>query len=184
MKALSLSFIPDSLKYLAVLLLALLAGQPQAHAQSQEDVTVAFIYNFARFVEWPPSTFAAANAPFTIGFVGRPALAQRFTQAVQGKTVAGRELAVRKLDDANGASDCQIVFVGEGGPADAVVHATKGKPVLCIGEGEGFLALGGMIAFSREGARLVFDVNPGVISAASLKPGEKLTKAARSVKGG
>ena len=41
-----------------------------------------------------------------------------------------------------------------------------------------------MIAFNREGARLVFDVNPGAITAAALAPGEKLTKAARTVKGG
>ncbi len=184
MKTTSLSLSSLHLKLLVAMVLGLFAARPAAHAQSQEDVTVAFLYNFARFVEWPASTFSSNNAPFTIGFVGRPALAQRFTQAVQGKSVSGRELAVRKFDDAAAVTDCQIVFVGDAGAIAAVLSAAKGKPILCVGEGENFIGLGGMIAFSREGARLVFDVNPAAISAAGLKPGEKLTKAARTVKGG
>jgi hypothetical protein len=77
-----------------------------------------------------------------------------------------------------------MLFIGEENQTAAVLAAVKGKPVLCVGEGDGFLAAGGMIALGREGARLVFDVNPAAITAASLSPGEKLTKAARSVKSG
>jgi YfiR/HmsC-like len=172
------------LKVLLTTIVCLAASQARSLAQTQDDVTVAFLYNFARFVEWPPSSFASGDAPFVIGFVGRPALADRFAQAVQGKNVGGRELTVRKLDDAAGATACQIVFVADAAQSSAIISAVKGKPVLCVGEGEPFLAAGGMIAFSREGARLVFDVNPGAITAATLNPGERLTKAARSVKSG
>jgi hypothetical protein len=175
---------PCWLKLLLALALGLGAGPARGLAQTQDDVTVAFLYNFARFVEWPPAAFADGNAPFTIGFVGRPALAEKFTQAVQGKNVNGREFAVRKVDDPSAATSCQIVFIGDEGQAAAILTAAKGKPVLCVGEGSNFLAAGGMIAFGREGARLVFDVNPGAITAASLTPGPKLTKAARAVKGG
>ena len=173
-----------SLKLLLALVVCLGAGQVRSFAQSQDDVTVAFLYNFARFVEWPPASFANGDAPFTIGFVGRPALAEKFARAVQGKNVGGREFSIRSLDDASAATACQMVFIGDAGQIPAVLAAVKGKPVLCVGEGEPFLAAGGMIAFGREGARLVFDVNPGAIAAATLSPGEKLTKAARSVKGG
>lgn len=176
--------LPRSLKALLVVAFCLVAGQVRVLAQSQDDVTVAFLYNFARFVEWPADAAAAPNAPFTVGFVGRPALAQKFSQAVQGKNVAGRDFAIRNLDNPAGATECQIVFVGDAAQAEAVLTRAKGKPVLCIGEGDSFLAAGGMIAFSREGARLVFDVNTAAIAAARLKAGEKLTKAARSTKGG
>jgi YfiR/HmsC-like len=184
MKTGTIRIAAGSVKLLLALIVGFFASQARSLAQSQDDVTVAFLYNFARFVEWPSGAFANGDAPFTIGFVGRPALADRFSQAVQGKNIGGREFAVRKLDDATGAAACQIVFVGDAPQASAIIAAVKGKPVLCVGEGESFLATGGMIAFSREGARLVFDVNPGAITAATLSPGEKLTKAARSVKNG
>ncbi len=171
-------------KLLLTLVLCLAAGHVRGLAQTQDDVTVAFLYNFARFVEWPPASFASADAPFTIGFVGRPALAEKLARAVQGKNAGGREFNIRSLDGASAATSCQMVFVGDASQASAVLAAVKGKPVLCVGEGEAFLAAGGMIAFDREGARLVFDVNRGAIAAATLSPSEKLTKAARSVKGG
>jgi YfiR/HmsC-like len=176
--------ISGSLKLLSALLIGLGAAPVWGLAQTQDDVTVAFLYNFARFVEWPAGSFANGNAPFTIGFVGKPALAEKFTQAVQGKNVGGREFNVRKLEDLSAAAACQIVFIGDQGKVAALVAGAKGKPVLCVGEGADFLAAGGMIAFNREGARLVFDVNPAAITAVQLTPGEKLLKAARSVKGG
>lgn len=182
MNTVSMRTTAGSLRLLLMLVVCFAASQARSFAQTQDDVTVAFLYNFARFVEWPPSAFANGDAPFTIGFVGRPALADRFSQAVQGKNVSGRDFAVRKLDDATGAAACQIVFFGDAAQAHVIITAVKGKPVLCVGEGQPFLAAGGMIAFSREGARLVFDVNLGAIAAATLSPGEKLTKAARSVK--
>ena len=184
MNASSFKHLPGSLKLLLTLLLCLAAGQTRSAAQTQDDVTVAFLYNFARFVDWPATAFPSANAPFTIGFIGRPALSEKFGQAVQGKNVGGREFSIRKLDDASSADTCQIVFIGDEAKASAVLAAVKGKPVLCVGEGTTFLADGGMIAFSREGARLVFDVSPAAITAATLKPGDKLIKAARSAKGG
>lgn len=182
MNTVSMRKTAGALRLLLTLVVLLAASQSRSFAQTQDDVTVAFLYNFARFVEWPAGAFANGDAPFTIGFVGRPALADRFSQAVQGKNVSGRDFAVRKLDDATGAAACQIVFVADAVQASAIITAVKGKPVLCVGEGEPFLAAGGMIAFSREGARLVFDVNPRAIAAATLSPGDKIIKAARSVK--
>lgn len=173
-----------ALRLLVAVVAGLLLGTTRTLAQTQDDVTVAFLYNFARFVEWPAGTFAGANTPFTIGFVGRPALAQRFAQVVQGKTVEGRELVARKIDSPTAASECQILFVGESSEVDGMLRAVKGRPVLSVGEGEAFLAAGGMVAFSREGARLVFDLNSTAITQATLKPGDKLMKAARSNKGG
>jgi len=34
-------------------------------------VKAAFLYNFAKFVEWPPGTFANSNDPITICIVGQ-----------------------------------------------------------------------------------------------------------------
>lgn len=171
-------------RWLVLLAVCLGAALGRAVAQSQDDVTVAFLYNFARFVDWPATAYSGNDAPFVVGFVGRPALADKFAQAVQGKNVNGREIATRKFATGGEAANCQILFVGNAADTAATLAAIKGQPILCVGEGPEFLSAGGMISFSRDGPRLVFDVNLTAITSNSLKPADKLTKAARSVKGG
>ncbi len=167
---------------LLVLAACCCAGLTTARAQSADDVTVGFLYNFARFVQWPPTAFGDASTPFTIGFVGRSALADAFAKNVVGRNVNGREFSVKKLEGASGAEACQIVFVGDPGQASNLVGALKGKPVLVVGEGDAFLSAGGMIAFKKEGARLVFDVNLEAIKASQLTTDPKVEKAAHAIK--
>ena len=170
---------------LAVLMAACwLAIAGRAVAQSADEVGAAFLFNFSKFVEWPANTFADAGAPITIGFVGKASLAETFEKNAKGKNANGRELVVKRLDAGAGAESCQIVFIGEASQVAAVLGAVKGKPVLTVGEGEAYLSAGGMIALSRDGSRLVIDVNGGILKASGLKPDPKLEKAARSVKPG
>ena len=161
-----------------------LVGISRMSAQSADDVEAAFLFNFSKFVEWPSKAFADGQAPVTIGFVGKASLANVFEQNAKGKNANGRELLVKRLDAGGGAESCQIVFIGDASQVAAVLGAVKGKPVLTVGEGDAFLSAGGMIALSRDGSRLVFDINAGAIKASDLKSDPKIEKAARSVKPG
>src|SRR5450432_2689635 len=80
-----------------ILVLSLAMGPVLGFAQTEEDITVAYLYNFGRSVEWPASAFASSEAHFTIGIVGRPTLAENLAQATRNKNIAGREVTVRKL---------------------------------------------------------------------------------------
>lgn len=159
-----------------------LAFPTRVAAQSADDVTMGYIYNFARFIEWPASAFANASAPFTIGFVGRTALADALAKNVVGRKVNDRDIAIKHLEGAAGAEACQIVFIGEAAQTAAVISALKGKPVLLVGDGDEFLNAGGMIAFKKDGTRLVFDLNAPAVKAIQLVPDPKLEKAAHAVK--
>src|SRR2546426_12497948 len=62
-----------SLLWLAAVLLC--TGEPAARASqetppSEYQLKAAFLYNFAKFVEWPPEAFPDATTPFTIGIIG------------------------------------------------------------------------------------------------------------------
>src|SRR5262245_52584440 len=60
------------LRNLSALIVALLLVSPGASAAlSEHRVKAVFLFNFSKFVEWPPSAFAAADAPFVIGVFGR-----------------------------------------------------------------------------------------------------------------
>lgn len=160
------------------------AAASPAFAQSEEGVKAAFVYNFAKFTEWPAGSFANDNAPITVGFVGADSLADTFEGAISGKNANGRDFAVKKLSGAAGVEGCQIVFVGSADQASAVVAAAKGKPILTVGAGDGFAAAGGMINFAESGGRVVFDLDLGAAGASGLKIDDKLRHVARNVKGG
>jgi hypothetical protein len=153
-------------------------------AQSESGIKAAFLYNFAKFTEWPAGAFASPAAPINVGFIGAGALAETFEQNTRGKNANGRDFVVKKLNGAAGAEDCQIVYVAEAGQVGAVTAALKGKPVLIVGEPSSLLDHGGMIRFVADGAKIVFDVNLTSVNGAGLKLDPKLSKIARNIKGG
>src|SRR5260221_10264191 len=65
------------LRRLGILIIALsvsLSRAPGALAQDSSDsseylIKAGFIFNFAKFVEWPPTTFAQPDSPIVIGIL-------------------------------------------------------------------------------------------------------------------
>jgi hypothetical protein len=161
-----------------------LAAVNSALAQSEDGIKAAFVYNFAKFTEWPANAFANDSAPITVGFVGAESLADMFEKNVVGKNANGRDFAVKRLADATGAEICQIIFIGDKSQVAGVLAATAGKPILMIGDSDGFATAGGMINFVKDGAKISFDLNVTAINAVHLNLDAKLRQIARNVKGG
>src|SRR6476646_5959554 len=74
-----------------------LAPRAEEAPFSEYQVKSAWLLNFARFVEWPPSSFPNAKAPFVVGVLGRGPLGRDLEQAFAGKVVKGRAFEVRRL---------------------------------------------------------------------------------------
>lgn len=173
------------LRSLAVLLL--LAAAAAAGADARKDleyqVKAAFLLNFAKFVEWPADAFAGPQDPVAICVVGKDPFGASLDQVVRGETVNGRPLAVRRPRQALEARDCQIVFLAESERRrqEDVLSSMEGASVLTVGEGDGFLADGGVIRFVLEENRVRFEVNLAAAEASRLKLSSKLLRLARSV---
>lgn len=148
---------------------------------SAEDISAAFIYNFARFVTWPHATFSSDDAPMRIGFLSASPLAKAFASHVDGLDISGRKLVAVGLSTPEDAASCQIVFVGDIGQCTAVFRATAGKAILTVGESDAFLAQGGMIALLREGTRMQFALRQDALTGSGLKADPKLLHSAKSV---
>ena len=161
-----------------------LAFTHTASAQSEDGIKAAFIYNFAKFTNWPAKAFADANAPINVGFVAADSMADLFEKNVTGKNANGRDFAVKRLSGSAGAESCQIVYIGDGQQAAAVIAAAKGKPILTVGNSDAFAGAGGMVNFIKDGAKIKFDLDLGATSSAELKLDEKIRQLARNVKGG
>jgi hypothetical protein len=169
---------------LAIVLFLGLGLSDRAVAQSEEGMKAAFLYNFAKFTEWPSGAFASPSAPINVGFIGAGSLADTFEQNTKGKNANGRDFVIKKLGGAAGAEECQIVYVANAGQVGAVTSALKGKPVLIVGDPASLLDSGGMVRFASDGTKVVFDLNLASVNGAGLKLDPKLSKIARNIKGG
>jgi hypothetical protein len=152
------------------------AGEPLEY-----QVKAAFLLNFTKFVEWPPSAFDSASSPIAICVLGSDPFGNSLDQIVAEEVVAGRRVIVRRIKRTPEGKLCQALFVSipEKGVPDTL--SGVGPGVLTIGEGESFVRGGGMIAFVVENHRVRFGINETAAEIAGLKLSSKLLSVARSV---
>ena len=157
---------------------------PLAQAESEYDVKAAYLFKFTKFVEWPASAFPSADAPFVIGIVGRDPFGG-LDRILDGKRTGEHEFEVRTLSagDAAGLRACQMIFVtgAEEHRLGDIISALQGRPVLIVGESEGFAGAGGMLGFDLRQSRLGLEVNSSAARQARLKISSQLLNIARVV---
>ena len=169
---------------LLILLGAALQLLAQAPAFDEYQVKAAFLYNFAKFVEWPPGTFASSNEPIGICIVGQNPFGSTLENMVQGKKVGDRTFAVRHLADTQQAKGCQILFIGVGEwkRVRALLETLTKAPILTVGETDDFTSLGGVIAFQLEGPRVRIQIALESAERAKLRISSKLLSLAAIAK--
>src|SRR5260370_21452081 len=137
------------LRRLGILIVALsvsLSWAPEACPQSSDSsdsseylIKGGFIYNFAKFVEWPTAAFAQPDSPIVIGILGTDPFGNLIDRIVENKKIGARGLVVKRLrwgTDLKDLKECKILFVGaaERGHLDEVMQVVKGLPILTLGD--------------------------------------------------
>jgi hypothetical protein len=158
---------------------AVLLGEDSA----EYPLKVAFLYNFAKFVEWPSDSFRSPAAPFAICVVGRDPFSPDIENELRARPVGGHPVEFLSLKQADGLNSCHIVFipVTQKSQAAGIVRGLKGSTVLTVGEFEGFAVKGGMINFTIEGGNVRFEINRLAADRAGLKISSKLLSLAKVV---
>jgi len=153
-------------------------------ADTEHQVKAAFLFNFAQFIEWPPNAFTSTNAPISIGILGADPFGESLDETVRGETIQGRTLVVRRSRRIEDLKDCQMIFVcrSEKRNLDEIFAALKSKPVLTVGETEGFAQRGGGINFYRDGNKVRFEINPAVTRRNGLRVSSELLSLGKIVK--
>lgn len=177
------------LSRLAVLLItSTLLGVAHAHAQAsgpmEYQLKAAFIYNFAKFVDWPAESFPSKDSPVTLCIVGRDPFGAGFG-AIEGRQVHGRVLRVRRGVAVEDLGMCNIAFVADSEERryTAFLKTLAPAPVLTISDIEGFAASGGAVGLFVAEDRLQFDANLATLQRANLKASSHALKLARTVYG-
>jgi hypothetical protein len=178
-----------SRRHLEIIVLLAMLARPfacfSAPAQSvtEDQIKAAYLFNFAKFIEWPNESFATPTSPIQFCTLGRSPVADELDASVRGKSIDGHTIEVKHLHSAEEIKDCHLVFLSAsaGKQEHKLVQAAKGLPVLLVAEIAEFAREGGTINFVMEDGRLVFEVNISAAQNAHLKISSKLLALARIV---
>lgn len=165
-------------------LAAMLLPGTYAHADnSAAAIKTAFVYNFAKFVEWPAAAFADERSPLDLCVSG-PALDGRL-QLLDGREAQGHPIHVRNLGGRDAPQGCHILVIGELGGAERgqLLQAASRSPVLTIADNGDFPREGGMIGLFVAANRVQFSVNLGAAQGAGLRLSARLLQLAHTVQG-
>src|SRR5467141_3590402 len=183
-------------RQLGILIVALsvsLSWAPEAIAQAPDSsdsseylIKAGFIYNFAKFVEWPATAFAQSDSPIVIGILGTDPFGNLIDRIVENKKIGARGIVVKRLKwgtDLKDLKECKILFVGASEKAhlDDLVQIVKSLPILTVGETPGFAERGGVIRFVLEDNRVRFEINVEAARQADLTISSRLLTMARTI---
>ena len=166
---------------LLALLVAPVSGAPPVR-QIDYQLKAGFLYNFAKFVEWPPPPLPAGT-PFRIGIIADANVHAAIAETLRGRAVDGHPVEVLLLGPADDASLCRIVFIPRSSPLTPAQFRARlpDRAVLLVGEQDGFAAAGGEIGFLPRGDNLRYQVNLTAARRVGLKLSARLASLAEVV---
>lgn len=167
---------------LSALLISFAAVSAMAEGPSESQVKAAFLFNFAKFIDWPAGAFAGPGDLFVFGVLGDDPVGDS-VQQLTGKTVQGRTVAVRRYESLRDVTACHVLYIARSDldEADAVTAALRGRPVLLVADDEQFARRGGMINFVLERNKVGFEINAEAMKRAKLSANAQILKLARTV---
>ena len=185
----SLYILHRGLPFCAMALAALLSLAAAAPTRGQDNpsteyqVKAAFVFNFAKFVEWPVDTFKSENDPIVFCVFRHDPFGSALDEIIRGKAINNRAVLARRITELPDLKSCQLVFVSsvDYGHLSEVLKSLKGTSALVVGESEGFAERGGGIEFFQEDKKLRFAINVDAIQRARLTVSSKLLALARIV---
>lgn len=157
--------------------------QAQNSQPTKYQIEAAFIYNFARFVDWPTQAFTDASSPMIIGVLGKNRFGSDLEQTISGKMIGAHPLQFRQCASLREAAGCQVLFISdsEKGHLSKIISALNGASILTVSETDDFIAAGGMIHLRIVDDKMRFDINNSAAKSAHLTISSKLLSLALSV---
>ena len=170
-------------------LLGCLTGSGRALADDlpsrpEHEIKALYIYNFTKYITWPPVKTGPPLSDFTIGVLAPPEITEDLTRLTRDKRRDGAAFVIRPISAPKDAAGCQIVVLMT--PDRQIITnllaATKSAAVLTVGEGEDFVMMGGMISFVRRKANVKLQIELESARRAGLELSSRLLQVAELVR--
>jgi hypothetical protein len=144
-------------------------------------VKAAFLFNFAKFAEWPA---LRSDAPIFVCVVGDEEVAAALVETARGQSVGGRAIDVLSPSDSATWRGCQLLFIADAEPRRAAdrVGPLKTVPVLTVSDSKGFSEAGGIIELFVEAGRMRFAINVDAADRAGVRLSSRLLGLAKVIR--
>ena len=148
-----------------------------AAAAAEYQVKAAFLFNFAKFVEWPANAFADSSTPLVIGVLGQDPFGSYLSDTLQGESVNNRRLVVQRFRFVGEIKHCHVLFISrsESDHLEQIVASLKYRGILTVTDAEGANS-GVIIRFVNEGNKIRFRIDSGAARAANITISSKLLR--------
>ena len=168
----------------ALLLAPMAARAADSAAALEYKVKAGYLFNFARFIEWPESAFPSTNSPFVIGVLDGGEASPVLRSLFEGKQVNGRPIEVRSVFPETIGKEIHILLVtrAAGKTPEDLRKFVGSAAMLMVGETDEFAERGGTIGFVREEESVRLTLCLEHATEAGLKVSSRLSNVAKLVK--
>lgn len=162
---------------LLCVLVSVFSTQVKADAEDQQ-LKVVYIVNFLKFLSFTRKT----DKGILVCYLADNKYSEYFSQ-ISGVSVKGKALRVKKLGEANGINECEVLYVDaiDNDKAHALIQTAREAGVVDIGNGVEFVEDGGLIGFSVLNNRLRFSINMGQAKSRKIQFSASLLEMAHEV---
>jgi len=150
--------------------------------QREDQIKAGYLFNFAKFVEWPAS---APGDSLSVCFVGAEGIQSAFEMNLDDKRVGAHRMTVRSVRESDAVDGCHVLYLD--GKLPAPLFASFGSsslPILTVSDAQDFTRNGGIISLYTEKNRLRFIINIQNASRAKLHISSSLLQLASAVEKG
>ena len=148
----------------------------------EAKIKAAYLFNFLRFVEWPPDHVTDAH----ICVVGHKKEYGEAFRSLRNQSLNNQAIIIREMNDVDNPrvlQNCQIIFVTSTAShrQKMLFNTLKDADALTVGESSDFANHGGMINFIDKDSKISFEVNLDAVNRSGLRITSKILRIADRV---
>jgi len=133
-----------------------LAAQSPEQPPDEYQLKAAFLYNFAKFVQWPSDASRNSSEPIVICVLGPDPFGRSLDDTVAGQAIEGRSFTIRRISNVKEAAGCYVLFF-------STVQSSRSPPILTDLKTPGVLTIGDTDACGVDGVVITFKLEAGKV---------------------
>ena len=169
----------------ALLAICVCTSEAQTPPRGEYEIKAAYLFTFARFVEWPARS-DRDDSSFTICVLGTDPFGAALDTTLADAVIRGRKVGARRITAPEAATGCHVVFVSasEERRMAATISSLTASGTLTVSDAPKFAERGGMIQFVTAANRVRFEINLASAREAGLTMSSELLRVASAVRNG
>jgi hypothetical protein len=158
----------------------------QSTGVAEYEIKATFLYDFAKFVDWPPKAVSSERAPFILCIVGADPFGNMLDSSVRGQRIDQHQIVIRRVSRSEDLTICQIAFISraENKYLPAILDGLRGSSTLVVGDSQDFAKRGGGIQLYLEDKAVHFSINVDSVQRAHLAISSNVLELAKIVHDG